>query len=202
MYGVGTRTRRPRHLVVYVRYWSRHQRDPWPFDNVREFTKSTTANTNRSLVGVHRTTATPKQISSHLPRHSPLSFTTNCVSAARPTRRRRAQSDLVSISRFFENGTQQLPNMLEQYILRSLRWSGLTRMPYETGNCRFIELASQPNEHSSMFNGDGYWRCMRLSLGRSLAHSLGGATSGCTSRLCFQIMFRVRRWWGAAIIRS
>ena len=144
MYGIGTRTRRPRLLVVYARYSSRHQRDRWPFANVVwQFTKSTTAATNRSLVGVHRTTATPKRISSHLPRQSPLRLTTNGVSAARPTRRRRAPSDLVSISRFFENGTQQLANILEQYILRSLRWSGLTRMPYETRNGRFIEPVSQ-----------------------------------------------------------
>ena len=92
-----------------------------------------------ALFDVHWTTATPKRISNHLPRQSPLSFTTNCVSAARPTRRRRAQSDVVSICRFFENGTQQLLNILEQYILRSLRLSGLTRMPYETRNRHFIE---------------------------------------------------------------
>ena len=136
MDGIGVRTRRPHLLVVYVRYWSRHQRDLWPLSNVFQFTKSTSAATNRSLFDVHRTTATPKRTLSHLPRQSPLSFTTNCVSAARLTRRRRAQSDLVSISRFFENGTQQLANILEQYIIRSLRWSGLTRMPYETRNCR------------------------------------------------------------------
>ena len=118
-------------------------------------TKSTTAGTNRSLFDVHRTAATPKRISSHLPRQLPLIFTTNCVSAARPTRRRRAQSDLVSISRFFENGTQQLPNILEQYILRSLRWSGLTRMPYETRNCRFIEPANQPVEQSPTLVSSG-----------------------------------------------
>jgi len=124
-----------------------HQRDPWPFAKVREFTKSRTIATNRSLFDVHRSAATSKRISSHLRRQSPLSFTTNCVSAARPTRRRRAQSDLVSISRFFENGTQQLPNILEQYILRSLRWSGLTRMPYETRNCRFYR-ASKPDSRA------------------------------------------------------
>ena len=148
IYGIGVRTRRPRLLVVYVRYWDRHQRDLWPIANVWQFTKSTATATNRSLIDIHRTTSTPKRILSHLPRQSPLSFTTNCVSAARPTRRRRAQSDLVSVSRFFENGTQQLPNILEQYILRSLRWSGLTRMPYETRNCRFIEPPNQPGEQS------------------------------------------------------
>jgi len=129
---------------------------------------------------VHRSAATSKRISSHLRRHSPLSFTTNCVSAARPTRRRRAQSDLVSISRFFENGTQQLPNILEQYILRSLRWSGLTRMPYETRICRFLssQQARQSNrdQHSASNSsgGDGDWRRMRRrSLSRWAAPLVG-----------------------------
>ena len=144
--------------------------------------------------------ATPKRISSHLPRQSLLSFTTNCMSAARTTRRSRAQSDLVSISRFFENGTEQLPNILEQYILRSLRWSGLTRMPYETRNSLLssqqISQASRAQHlaASSTVGDDGDnsdWRWMRLSLARSLAPSLGGATSGCTAPLCFQIIFYI-----------
>ena len=123
IYGIGVRTRRPRLFVGYLRYWSRNQRDPWSFANVWEFTKSTTAAANRSLFDVHRTAATLKRISSHLRRQSPLSFTTNCVSAARSTRRRRAKSDLVSMSRFFENGTQQLPNILERNVIYSAQSS-------------------------------------------------------------------------------
>ena len=48
IYGIGVRTRRPRLLVVYIRYWSMNQPDPWPFANVKEFTKSTTTAANRA----------------------------------------------------------------------------------------------------------------------------------------------------------
>ena len=134
---------------MYLWYWNRHQLDPWPFANVREFTKSTTATTNRSLFDVHRTAATPKRISSHLRRQSPLSFTTNCVSAATPTRRRRAQSDLVSISRFFENGTQQLPNILERNIIYSAQSSMVRLNEDALRNAQLSLLSSQQARQSS-----------------------------------------------------
>ena len=123
MHGIGVRNGRALLSLAYVRYSSRIQRDQLAFANIREFTKSATAATNRYFFHVSRTFATSKRISDHLPRQSPLSFLTNCVSAARPTRRRRAQSDLVSISRFFEKGTQQLPNIFEQTVIYSAQSS-------------------------------------------------------------------------------
>ena len=119
------------------------------FANVWQFTKSTTAATNCSLFDVHRTTATSKGIWSHLPRQSPLSFTTNCVSAARPTRRRRAQSDLVSISRFFENGTQQLPNRLQRNVIYSAQSSMVRLNKDALRNTQLSFLSSQQARLSS-----------------------------------------------------
>ena len=148
MYGIGVRTARALLLVVYVRYWNRIQRDPWPIANIREFTKSTTVATNRSIFYVHPTVATSKRTSSHLHQHSPLSFTTNCVSAARPTRRRRAQSDLVSISRFFENGTQQLPNILEQNVVYSAQSSMVRLNKDALRNTQLSFLSNQQASHA------------------------------------------------------
>ena len=148
MYGIGVRTARALLLVVYVRYWNRIQRDPWPIANIREFTKSTTAATNRSIFHVRPTVATSKRTSSHLHQHSPFSFTTNCVSAARPTRRRRAQSDLVSISRFFENGTQQLPNILEQNVIYSAQSSMVRLNKDALRNTQLSFLSSQQTSHA------------------------------------------------------
>ena len=148
MYGIGVRTERALLLVVYVRYWNRIQRDPWPIANIREFTKSTTAAKNRSIFHVRPTVATSKRTSSHLHQHSPLSFTTNCVSAARPTRRRRAQSDLVSISRFFENGTQQLPNILEQNVIYSAQSSMVRLNKDALRNTQLLFLSSQQASHA------------------------------------------------------
>ena len=146
---------------------------------------------------MHRTGATPKRISSDLPRQSPVSFTTNCVSAARPTRRSRAQSGLVSVSRFFENGTQQLPNILERNLIYSAQSSMVSLYKDTLRNTQLsFYRASKPA------NARPLTRQEAMAVEASVARTLAGRRHGWVyGSLYYQIMSRERRWRGAALIR-